>query len=125
MSPTLRVLRLLGIAVFAIGCASRDTSRDAAGVPVTMQQYGDDWPFTVERGDLWCISPGKNVVFVADDVVYALNDEARAAKRWRDIEGPIWRENPKMPGTKVSLSTLIHRGLMLCDDFVPVLVTDP
>jgi hypothetical protein len=119
---------LLGIAVLAIGCAGRDkvnSRSDAAGVGVTRQQYGDDWPFTVERGDLWCRSPGKNVVFVVNNVVYALNDEARAAKRWRDIDGPMWRDNPKMPGTKVSLSPLINRGLMFCGDFVGVLVTDP
>lgn len=118
MSLAPKVLRLFGIVAFAIGCAGRDTVRsisDAAGVSVTRQEYGDDWPFTVERGELWCISPGRNVVFVANDVVYAVNDQARAAKRWVDIEGRIWRENTKIPGARVSVSNLIQRGLTFCD----------
>ena len=105
------------IAVLAIGCgANRANSiSDAAGVSVSRQEYGDEWPFTVERGELWCVSPGRNVLFVADGVNYAVNDRARASKRWVDIEGRIWREDPKIPGTRVSLSNLIQRGLTFCD----------
>lgn len=46
------------------------------GVLITKAEYGEDWPYTVESGRLFCDPPGSNVVMESGGTVYALNGRA-------------------------------------------------
>nr|NLU60050.1 DUF2511 domain-containing protein [Pseudomonas sp. BIGb0427] len=48
---------------------------------MTSQEYGEDWPFTVESVELMCEpGPPKALLKVPDGTVYALN--ASASQSW-------------------------------------------
>lgn len=90
----------------------------ASGTTVTLQEYGDRWPFTVESGVLECGRSGVTdaVTFTSGGTTYSLNgtaDTFASSKGWADV-GPIWRDNPAGPGPKVDLSPLVTRGMALC-----------
>ena len=74
--------------------------------------YGDDWPFTVERGELECRRGALVTFFANNGVTYGLNGTAQAAG-YPSID-PIWKNNPKIPGTKISVGYILQRGLDLC-----------
>jgi uncharacterized protein DUF2511 len=93
-----------------------------SGVEVTAAEYGDKWPFTVERGLLRCEPPGR-VVFRVDSTDYAVN--GLASSRYLKIDS-IWRVNTKMQEAfkaagaetdfvpRISIGPMIQRGLELC-----------
>jgi hypothetical protein len=82
---------------------------------ISKQEFGSDWPFTVDEGILACKgSRGvAEVVFTANGLSYAVNGTAKGAKKYRPVE-EVWAENPSLPGTKKNLSSIIDRGLKLC-----------
>ena len=86
--------------------ANKDTGE------VTREEYGDDWPFTVDSGRLECWR-GPSAVFVTGGNVYQLN--GMASQMGHASIDPIWRDSPSIPGTKVSLGPMIQRALKLCD----------
>lgn len=101
---------------------------------IKQEWYGDQWPFTVKEGKLYCVSY-KNVLFEAGGKIYALNGTARGkvnnknahnsppgSERWRDLK-EVWRVNPRskqyveIGGTVsyVNVGPFIKKGLELCD----------
>lgn len=104
------------ILLFAMPLASL-----AASISVSREQFKDGWPLTVTSGTLKCeLVPGSPkmhlVTFSSGGKVYALNGIARghAKKRgWLEVR-PIWKDNPEIPGTKISIGPLIDHGLALC-----------
>lgn len=84
---------------------------------ITRADYGDAWPFTVEAGQVRCMhmrGPGSNeVVFIAEGTAYAINGTAKGTKQYADV-APIWLDNPKAAGLKVSLQPILDLGLALC-----------
>lgn len=84
---------------------------------ISASDYGDAWPFTVEEMHLSCL-PGRAVVVmdVESGAMYAVNSHANAKARALALEPleKIWRENPAIPGTKVSIGPVIEQGLQLC-----------
>lgn len=90
---------------------------------VSLGQFGDAWPLTVESGELRCAlidvsgrNPLQAALFFSGERVYALNGiaKSRAAKNgWIDI-AQIWRADPAEAGLKVPISPLIERALTLC-----------
>lgn len=89
-------------------------------LPITEQQYGDKWPFTVSQGTLECIPPGI-ITFHVNKKTYAVNGLA-SSRGYTEID-KIWRDDPNkkispdQPSslmTKVDLGPLIERGLELC-----------
>jgi len=50
-------------------------------------------------------------VFIVNGKVYAVNGNAKI--RYRDTF-EIWRDNPKIPGTKINIGEMIQMGLKLC-----------
>jgi len=72
--------------------------------------YGENWPFTVISGVLECRNY-KEVIFKTGGIVYAINGQARG--KYADPKS-IWRDDPKIPGVKIPMNTIIQRGLKLC-----------
>ena len=82
---------------------------------ISKQEFGNDWPFTVDEGILACKGSGGvgEVVFTANGASYAVNGVAKGTKKYRPIE-EVWAENPTVPGTKKNIGPIIERGLKLC-----------
>lgn len=72
------------------------------GKLVTQQDMGDEWPFTVDRGYVYCIDGAP--VFEADGTVYGLNGIG-LGRGYADPH-PIWRDNPELYGSKVSIGPI-------------------
>lgn len=69
------------------GCGTSAPSKQRE---VTRQEFGERWPFTVERGTLSCENSA--VVFSVSGRSYAVNGTAKG-RGYTAIE-PIWRANP-------------------------------
>ena len=82
---------------------------------ITREEYGDDWPFTVDSGTLSCwddpLSDRIEVTFdTGDGIEYALNGSAKDA-------GPPELDETVLTDYPDAIKTLplIDRGLDLCD----------
>lgn len=84
---------------------------------ISAEASGDAWPFTLAELHLQCL-PGRAVVVmdVESGAMYAVNGHANAKARALALEPleKIWRDNPAIPGTKVSIGPVIEQGLALC-----------
>jgi len=109
-TPDLSV-RVIGTAS-ELGTDMESQSVSADTGEISRDEYGENWPFTVDRGRLECWR-GPAAVFVADGTVYQLNGVAKQMGH-APID-PIWRDNPAIPGTKISLGPVIQRALKLCN----------
>lgn len=108
-TPDLSV-RVIGTASeLGTGMENQTASTDTG--EISREEYGEDWPFTVESGRLECWR-GSAAVFVTDGTVYQLNGVAKTMGH--APINPIWRDNPAIPGTKISLGPMIQRALKLC-----------
>lgn len=87
------------------------------GEYVLAEDYGDEWPLTVDGGALRC-EGSSAVTFETDGNTYAINGTARGqaqAEGWSDIfESTIWADDPTIPGVKKNIGPLIGDGLELC-----------
>jgi len=102
----------------------RNQARNSSSrVFVSREEYGDQWPFTVDFGIIAC-RRGNAVVFrTVGNKVYALNGIAIADKRYGDVR-EIWGVNEKMKELlggkarytpRIDLSPMIRLGLSLCE----------
>lgn len=69
-----------------------------------------EWPFTVSAGRVSC--DGGAIVFEANGTKYAVNGTAEG-RGFANID-PIWKPDPKLPGTKISIGSVIVEGQKLC-----------
>ncbi len=93
------------------GCAS---SSDTKTVTVSKAGFGDNWPLTVDSGELAC--EGNAVTFKAPDGTrYAVNGTAQGSTGLPEID-PIWADNPDTTGLKINIGPLIDAGLEVCDN---------
>lgn len=86
----------------------------AASAEVSLAKMKDAWPFTLDKGVLRCES--SLVTFSANGKTYAVNGSAKTKGRtagWTDVR-EIWKDNPAIPGTKISIGPMITKGLELC-----------
>ena len=81
---------------------------------VSREQYGEDWPFTVDFGMISCRGINSVVFRTQDHRSYAVNGVAMSEKKYRDLR-EILRDKPDTPGYKVSIGPIIREGLSLCD----------
>ena len=94
------------------------TSRPNPGV--SAETWDGQWPLTMDGGVLTCSRmAGVEVVYITDGEgrMWPLNGtaSAHAARFGAEPEiNPIWRDNPEIPGTKISVGPLITRALSLC-----------
>jgi hypothetical protein len=84
---------------------------------ISAEASGEAWPFTLAELHLQCL-PGRAVVVmdVESGAMYPVNGHANAKARALALEPleKIWRDNPAIPGTKVSIGPVIDQGLQLC-----------
>lgn len=90
---------------------------DQNGVMIDKAEYGDDWPYTVESGRLYCDPPGSNVVMESGGTVYALNGRAmgNAAQRgYVNARESITPRDEYGYFTVGDSQKIISRGLSMC-----------
>lgn len=82
---------------------------------VSSNSYDGEWPFTVNSGVVKCINDNgtKLAVFESEGTEYQLNGAAKS-RGYTDIS-TIWKDNPDIPGTKISVGPMIQLALSQCD----------
>jgi len=110
-SISINTVLLTLLALSLVGCGGEK------GKAIRQNEYGVDWPFTVEEGRLSCVwfSERRQVVtFIAPNgTEYALNGIARSSGFFRPVE-PIHKPDPSSPRLYKSLNPVIANGLKLC-----------
>ena len=97
---------------------TQSKSPKKTGQFVTQSQFGNEWPFTVKSGFLEC-KGGNRIVFTAGGITYGLNGAAQGAGYPEPND--IWKDDPRYDTQdlgytlKVSISTMISKGLELCE----------
>jgi hypothetical protein len=76
---------------------------------VIASEFGDSWPFTVSKGVI--LNIGYAVVFRYGNLEYGLNGVS-TSRGYEKLE-EIWADNPTIPGTKISIGSMINIGLNL------------
>ncbi|MEX0605782.1 MAG: DUF2511 domain-containing protein [Marinobacter sp.] len=96
------------VALFTLsGCGKSGDS----GLEVSKGEFDGSWPFTVDSGVVDCFD-GEAAVFKAEGQSYQLNGYARS-RGYAPID-PIWKDNPDIPGAKVSVGDMINLALKQC-----------
>lgn len=94
---------------------SFESSHPGAGAAlsktVSRDEYGSKWPFKVDSGEVDC-RPGPAALFVSGDKTYQLN--GLASQLGYASINPIWRDNPAIPSSKISLRPIIDKALSFC-----------
>ena len=84
---------------------------------VSSEDFGDAWPFTVDRVDLMCVGPSpKALARTVDGTLYALNGSARTQAKghgWADGQD-ITKQNPSIPAIKMDYSNFVVLAQELC-----------
>lgn len=112
-------LRIIGVALALAAIVAPAQSRQAK---VSKEQFGPSWPLIVDNGTLECRrvtgrDEARAVIFTHSTGTYALNGTARtlaARNGWFPVDS-IWKNNPAIPGTKLSLGALIEPALKFCE----------
>ncbi|MBL0703212.1 MAG: DUF2511 domain-containing protein [Sulfurospirillum sp.] len=79
---------------------------------IKKEDYGKNWAFTVDKVYIGCESELPFVVVKLGDLPYGLT--GHSARMFNRNINPIWRDDPKIKGTKVSLSPFIKKALSFC-----------
>lgn len=110
-SISINTILLTLLALSLAGCG------DEKGKAIRQNEYGVDWPFTVEEGRLSCVwhSGRRQIVtfIVPDGTEYALNGHARSSGFFRPVQS-IQKPDPSSPRLYKSLNPVIENGLKLC-----------
>ena len=119
----LRPVLALTVVLLLAGCAGGadrggHTVEEEKGVVITKAEYGEDWPYTVESGRLYCDPPGSAVVMESGGQAYALNGRAmgKAAERgYLNARETITLRDENGYFTIGDTSRIIQRGLAMCE----------
>ena len=105
--------RIFAVSVFLLAVLITSCSNHSKSL--SKDEFGDEWPFSVEKGSVECLD-GHVVVFKANGDTYALNDAARLSGDYKNIRD-ILRPDANYPGRKImmDLSLIEFEGLKLCD----------
>lgn len=88
---------------------------------ISSDEYGTKWAFNVDEVQLQCLYGGAFVYDYDNEKVYTLTGLAKTlAKSGKVVAQPIddsnlWKDDPALPGAKISLSPFIDRALTLCN----------
>lgn len=112
------MLRILVGALAIVGmvlaaCGDDDSQASATRAPsgsITRADYGAEWPFTVDSGQLAC--KGSAVTLKAGGVTYAVNGTARSQQLGVDVFGITAKDAAGV--AKGNLNRVIADGLKLC-----------
>jgi hypothetical protein len=108
-------VRSRGLLVCLAGLLLLAGCGNTSGTEVSRDEFGAEWPLTVDHGTLRCEGSegfGAVVFTDPDDNEYAVNGTAKG-KGYQAVD-PIWRDDPELAGLKVPIGPLIDRGLSLC-----------
>lgn len=111
----MRIAATFTCIVFALAGCSSESSSENASAQVSRSEMGDEWPLTVDAGELRCQGSGGvgAVTFTtADGKTYAVNGIAK--QNGVPAIDPIWAKDPSIPGTKKNIGPLLDRGRALC-----------
>lgn len=102
-----RILVILALASVLSACGKN-------GVEVTESQFGNEWPLTVDSGFISCLNEGgtKLALFEHNGQTYQLNGAAQS-RGYMSVNS-IWKDNPNIPGAKMSIAPLINSALNEC-----------
>ncbi len=112
------LISLFIFSIFFVGCSdsstqnSNNVSTEKVKGYVSQKDFGDTWPLTVSGGRVEC-KRGIFAVFHYRNKIYALNGSAMS-KGYKRID-PIWKDNPEIKGTKISIGILIDEAMKLCE----------
>ncbi len=85
---------------------------------ISAEDFGDAWPFVPEEMHLQCL-PGKAVVVTNPETgrMYGVNGAASGKARQLGLEplDQVWAESAAIPGTKVSVASVLEAGMALCN----------
>lgn len=82
-------------------------------IDISKQEFGEDWPLTVDHGTLGCYETYGIVFTAPDGIEYTVNGTAKSADDLKEID-EIWADDPQIDGAKINIGPLIDRGLELC-----------
>lgn len=84
---------------------------------ISAEEFGADWPFTIEEMHLQCL-PGNAVVVTDSETgrMYAVNGAASGKARQLGLDSldSVWAESEAIAGAKVSVNAVVEQGLQLC-----------
>lgn len=117
----IRTACFVGIVVLVLGglawnaVVGKDDPHAEKVTRADFEDFNEQWPLTVDEGTLRCRGAG-SVTFEADGVEYAVNGFANGQHIWPDVDA-IWASDPAFSdvGGKVNITSLIQRGLKLCE----------
>lgn len=85
---------------------------------ITKQEFGQNWPFTLNEGILKCIDGG--VVFIANGKTYAVNGLAKGqgkSRGYSDVE-EIWAIDSTLTDAnntiRIGIQSVLDEGLKMC-----------
>lgn len=112
----LSALAVLPILLLSACSASDDGGNGDSDKEVSRDDYGAEWPLTVDSGTLECKGSGGvgEATITVDGTKYALNGIAKGNDAYADIR-PIWADSPDFAGVKQDISVLIEDALPLCE----------
>jgi hypothetical protein len=99
---------MIGLTLRACRRAGRSPPTPREGIEIRQAEYGDHWPFAIQRGRLRCEGTGA-VILTAQGKDYAVN--RMAGTRYASIQ-PV-RKSTNDP--KIDIGPIISRGLTLCN----------
>lgn len=97
------------VVLFALSACGESSS--SSGLEVSKEEFGEAWPFTIDSGVVDCVD-GQAAIFKTGGRSYQLNGVARS-RGYAPID-PIWRDDPEIPGAKVSVGNMIAIALKQC-----------
>lgn len=100
--------------VFVAGCGSNG-GEDEATKSIGQEDFGKEWPFTVESGTVRCEGEGE-VVFETGGKTYAVNGAAHSQQPDLAPLTDIWADTESGNPPKVDVAPVIDAGLALCDE---------
>ncbi|WP_421722554.1 DUF2511 domain-containing protein [Alloalcanivorax xenomutans] len=100
-----------------LGCSDSDTAAPNGQVNPSMRVTevsfsNGPWPFTFEAGEIQCQERMGVALKTDDGALYALNGTGTGVSL--NSDSTVWKDNPEIPGTKVSLSSMINYALESC-----------
>ena len=87
----------------------------AETLTITSAEYGDEWPFTVDRVTLSCRNVAAVLLEAPDGKTYTLNGKAQGQFPNLPDSRVIQKPHPQFKGAVMALpDDIISRGLALC-----------
>lgn len=107
----IKYIILAFIAAGVIGCG--DSGPVKPSKHITVDNFtGGSWPFTFWGGNIKCQARNGVAIKSETGVVYGLNGAGQG--ELLTAESAVWKDNPEIPGTKVSLGPVINHALKAC-----------